>query len=86
MAESDSVGSAWLGVVIVETQRVRKEGNWVGVYNVCIEVVFSLFCKPTNGTDQVLGTKTVSLERGYDYFFLKGFLVGETIWYIGFDF
>ena len=50
MAESNLVGLAWLGVVMVETQRVREEGNWVGVYNVCIEVVFSLFCKPTNGT------------------------------------
>ncbi|KAL0010010.1 hypothetical protein SO802_005118 [Lithocarpus litseifolius] len=29
MVESDSVGPAWLGAVMVETRRVREEGNWV---------------------------------------------------------
>ena len=34
MAESDSVGPVWLGPAMVETRRVREEGNWV-----CLEGV-----------------------------------------------
>jgi len=38
MAESDSVGPVWLGPAMVETRRVREEGNWVCLEDANVKV------------------------------------------------
>ncbi|KAK7809581.1 hypothetical protein CFP56_018409, partial [Quercus suber] len=62
MAESNLVGPMWLEAVMVETRRVREEGNWVCLEDANVKVDKKLQEKDRKWT--TLAKEGVSKGRG----------------------